>query len=68
MKPFLSPELTQCNGKRSHGTWAEAKAARGPSDRLDIYRCPHCHLFHLGSRPKGHGRPKPPPPAIELEL
>lgn len=68
MKPFVSPEITQCNGKRSHPTWAAARAARGPSDRLNIYRCPHCGQFHLGNKPKGMGRPKPQPPAIELEF
>lgn len=68
MKPFRFHEVTQCSGKRSYETWADARAARGPSDRLDIYRCPHCGQFHLGNKPKGLGRPKPPPPAIEMEF
>ena len=68
MKALRFAEVTQCNGKKAYGTWASARAARGPSDRLDIYRCPHCGQFHLGNKPKGLGRPKPQPPAIELEF
>lgn len=67
MKSIRFAELTQCAGKKSYDTWANARAARGPSERLDIYRCPHCGQFHLGRKPKGFGRPKPQPPAIELE-
>lgn len=68
MHSLVRRQVTQCDGKRPYDTWALARAARGPSDRLDIYRCPHCAHFHLGNRSKGTGRPKPPPPPIELEF
>ncbi|HEV7345494.1 MAG TPA: hypothetical protein VGN60_07660 [Devosia sp.] len=56
----------QCQDKKPFATWA---IARGANPRhLDIYRCPHCGQFHIGHKPKGMGRPKPPPPAIELEF
>lgn len=57
---------SQCDGKRGYPTYLTAKQANGR--RLDIYHCPHCGQFHLGNKPKGQGRPKPPPPAIELEF
>ena len=64
----IRSRLTQCAGKKAHPSWHEATKALPPGGRLDIYRCPHCGQFHLGTRPKGTGRPKPPPPAIELEF
>lgn len=57
---------SQCNGKKPYSSWRKAKSAN--SHHLDIYHCPHCGQFHLGNKPKGQGRPKPPPPAIELEF
>lgn len=57
---------SQCDGKQGYPNWAKARGAN--SHHLDIYRCPHCGQFHLGNKPKGQGRPKPPPPAIELEF
>lgn len=59
-------QLTQCVGKKPYQSWQ--KARRANSHHLDIYHCPHCGQFHLGNKPKGQGRPKPPPPAIELEF
>lgn len=67
MKPIRFTEVTQCAGKRGYPTYQEARTARRHFT-LDIYRCPHCGQFHLGNKPKGQGRPKPPPPAIELEF
>lgn len=44
----------QCAGKRGYASKAIAKryARRGEwrFGRLSTYRCPHCHLFHLGHR------------------
>lgn len=68
MKSIRFGQISQCAGKKSYRSWRNAKDARGPSERLDIYRCPHCGQFHLGNKPKGMGRPKPQPPAIELEF
>lgn len=68
MKPIRFGQISQCAGKKSYSTWRNARDARGPSERLDIYRCPHCGQLHLGNKPKGMGRPKPQPPAIELEF
>lgn len=64
----VRPRITQCVGKLSYATWSEARASRVRMHALDIYRCPHCGQFHLGNKPKGTGRPKPLPPAIELEF
>lgn len=68
MKPYRFTQLTQCVGKRGYETYGEARSSRRQMTHLDIYRCPHCGQFHLGNKPKGMGRPKPPPPAIELEF
>lgn len=68
MKAYRFTEVTQCVGKQGHLSYRAASEARGANHRLDIYRCPHCGQFHLGNKPKGMGRPKPPPPAIELEF
>lgn len=61
-------QAAMCQGKVSHSTYREACSQRRHYKHLDIYRCPHCGQFHLGNKPKGMGRPKPPPPAIELEF
>lgn len=68
MKSSLQPQIAQCAGKHQYASWHEATKALPLGGRLDIYRCPHCGQFHLGNKPKGQGRPKPPPPAIELEF
>ncbi|QDZ10543.1 hypothetical protein [Devosia ginsengisoli] len=69
MKGFANRNpLTQCEGKVAYGSWREARSGRLRMHNLEIYRCPHCGQFHLGNKPKGQGRPKPPPPAIELEF
>lgn len=68
MKPLRFSQYTQCAGKQSYSSYADARASRRFMAHLDIYRCPHCGQFHLGNKPKGMGRPKPPPPAIELEF
>lgn len=67
MKPERFTEVTQCAGKRAHKSYEAARTARR-GHNLDLYRCPHCGQFHLGNKPEGLGRPKPPPPAIELEF
>jgi hypothetical protein len=59
-------KLSQCDGKHPYPSFLKAKQAK--PRYLDIYHCPHCGQFHLGNKPKGQGRPKPPPPAIELEF
>lgn len=68
MRPLRFSQYTQCAGKRAYSSYADARASRRPMAQLGIYRCPHCGQFHLGNKPKGMGRPKPPPPAIELEF
>lgn len=68
MKQRLEPQAAQCQGKKPYASWQMAHRQQSHSHRLDIYRCPHCGQFHLGNKPKGQGRPKPPPPAIELEF
>lgn len=67
MKPLRFAQISQCAGKQSYETWANAQEVRRAYKSLDIYRCPHCGQFHLGRKPKGFGRPKQQPPAIELE-
>lgn len=68
MKQRTEPKAAQCEGKKPYSSWREARLQQSHSERLQIYRCPHCGQFHLGNKPKGQGRPKPPPPAIELEF
>lgn len=68
MKTALRAQLTQCEGKKAYAFYREATAHRLKMHGLQAYRCPHCGQFHLGNKPKGLGRPKPPPPAIELEF
>ena len=57
---------SECTGK--HPYPSRSKAAHALKPKLHIYRCPHCGWFHVGSKRKALGRPKPPPPAIELEF
>jgi hypothetical protein len=45
----------QCDGKRSYSSKRHAKEAgrraeQSTKTRLGAYRCPHCGLFHLGTR------------------
>ena len=68
MNPGIRSRVTQCEGKRPYATRKDAVKWRRKMHALEAYRCPHCGQFHLGNRPKGTGRPKPPPPAIELEF
>lgn len=68
MRALVRAKLTQCDGKKSYATWADAVKWRRKMHGLEAYRCPHCRLFHLGNKLKGLGRPKPPPPPIELEF
>jgi hypothetical protein len=68
MRQRVEPEAAQCQGKKPYTSWHEARRQQAHSHHLDIYHCPHCGQFHLGNKPKGQGRPKPPPPAIELEF
>ena len=57
-----------CAGKFGHASYRDAEAQRGHFKHLNIYHCPHCGKFHLGNKPKRQGRPKPPPPSIDLEF
>lgn len=61
-------KVNQCEGKRAYASWTEATKWRRNMHALEAYHCPHCGQFHLGNKPKRAGRPKPPPPAIELEF
>jgi hypothetical protein len=51
-----SPEA-QCLGKRGYGSKQEAKRAHkrllafGRPDDMNLYRCPHCWLWHFGHPP-----------------
>jgi hypothetical protein len=51
----FSKEL-QCTGKRWYSDKHEAKKAAKKSEqrfgRMDVYRCPHCDLWHIGHEPK----------------
>jgi len=69
MNALPSMRPAQCEGKKPYPTWRAARDQQRHSHKCRIYRCPHCGNFHLGTRMKGekHGRPKPPPPSIELE-
>jgi hypothetical protein len=49
-------QKSQCEGK--HGFETHNQASRSISPRLKrythAYRCPHCSLWHIGSRATGH--------------
>ena len=66
--PSMRP--AQCEGKKPYPTWNAAHRQQRHSGKCRIYHCPHCGAYHLGTILKGErqGRPKPPPPAIELEF
>jgi hypothetical protein len=47
----------ECKRKHRHHTFAEAEAARVRSEtatkqRMHIYECPHCRMYHLTKRPR----------------
>jgi len=46
----------QCQGKRRHSTFAEAKRATKRSGG-SIYRCPYCRDWHVGFGFRKPGRP-----------
>jgi hypothetical protein len=59
MSNLIRPVDEQCTGKKGYGSKAIAKRVlrRAPKmdDRwirseLDVYRCPHCRLFHIGHK------------------
>lgn len=48
----LSEKLAACTGKRQFNSKAAALKQRryGHNKMLVAYRCPHCHMFHLGAK------------------
>lgn len=49
--------MIQCNGKNQYKSEHEARSVkqtvlRKRSRQLRVYKCPHCHSWHLTSEPK----------------
>ena len=54
--PRIDDPRAQCLGKRVFGSKGEALAAIRAMDKFakrrkgrKVYKCPHCHSFHIGS-------------------
>lgn len=66
-------EYRACIGKVAHNTFAEAEKHirkpyktgqkdKLPIQKLDIYKCPHCHKWHVGKSIKAkHVKRRSPP-------
>jgi len=57
---YKGSERRQCFGKIKHRTPAQAKAAikrmgNSRKGRLNVYKCPWCHMFHVGRVPNRNG-------------
>ncbi len=64
---FQDDPQRQCVGKRGYRTKANAKRMLRRSqalhgrDRLRVYRCPHCDLWHVGHKPGKRVEPEAEP-------
>jgi ribosomal protein L37AE/L43A len=47
----MGDRVVECSGKFAHASKANAQRAirQGKHARLQVYRCPHCRAWHIGS-------------------
>lgn len=50
-------QAASCDGKSTYETWSLAnginkRRARNGKGGNQVYRCPHCHEYHIGIKPK----------------
>jgi hypothetical protein len=55
MSLLRTSRASECDGKRPFETRVDASKVAKRLGAANVYRCPHCHQFHVG-----HKTPRPP--------